>query len=87
MTKARRGTECPKAKKWCGLRGRQSLSTATVFCRSQNGWLEVTNALGSLFQHGISMQQSDAKGWRKNGFQPAKPNRNLNYRVKICKSY
>jgi hypothetical protein len=56
------------------------------FCRSQNGRLEVTNALESLFQHGICMQQSDAKEWRTNGFQPAKPNRNLIFRETMCES-
>ena len=46
------------------------------FLSKPEGRLEVTNALGSLFQHATCMQQSDAKEWRTNGFQPAKPNRN-----------
>jgi hypothetical protein len=44
------------------------------FSRSQNGRLEVTNALDSWFQHGICMRQSDAKEWRANGFQSAMTN-------------
>jgi hypothetical protein len=46
-SKARRGTESQKAKKWCGLRGRRSQSTATVFWPEPEGRLEVTNAFVS----------------------------------------